>query len=234
MDVLPYGDSALLINFEQVVDDKINSQVIELSTLVNKLDGVDYTVPAYCSLTVGYNNIKTNFSQLSKEIKTLEVSNSKSQRSQRTVNIPVCYDSEYGLDLIELEELLDLSSKEIIKSHTEATYRVYMLGFVAGFAYMGALPEKLNSPRKNEPRLQVPKGSVGLAGLQTGIYPTDAPGGWQIIGRTPILTFDPAKELPAVLKPGDQIKFYSINKEEFESISTQVENGKYELEVSNA
>ena len=140
----------------------------------------------------------------------------------------------FAPDLDDVARFSNLSRAEIIKLHTAKTYRVFMLGFIAGFAYMGTLPDQLNSTRKASPRLKVPAGSVGLAGLQTGIYPTEAPGGWQIIGRTPLDIFDPQRDQPTLLLPGDQVSFRPIVQDEFQIIRLKIETGIFEMEVADA
>jgi inhibitor of KinA len=127
----------------------------------------------------------------------------------------VCYAERFALDLEELVQQKHLSKQEIIQLHTSITYRVYMIGFLPGFAYMGEVDEKIAMPRRQQPRTAVPEGSVGIAGAQTGIYPFTSPGGWNIIGRTPLKLFDKDKEEPTFFKPGDEVTFYSITEDEF-------------------
>lgn len=237
MDMAPYkifalGDSALVIDFGNVIDEPINQLVHSLFYYFKKnpLPGVIETVPAYSSLTVYYDvltvrkKIKgddTAFESLSSEIK-------KILRNQRTKNalqgelitIPVCYEKEFATDLEWIAIQNNISPEEIISLHTAATYHVYMLGFLPGFAYMGLVNEKIAVPRKQKPAT-VEEGSVGIAGKQTGIYPLSSPGGWQIIGRTPMKLFDKEKENPALIKSGDRVQFYSITKDEFEDIKSR-------------
>jgi inhibitor of KinA len=178
-------------------------------------------VPAYSSLTVYFQEQIPSQEVKSYVIQLLEkntelFSSSTDNTSSTTHIIPVCYDPSYGLDIVAIAEEKHLSIDEIIALHTSQTFRVYMIGFVPGFAYMGTLPVSLETKRKNEPRLEVPKGSVGIAGLQTGIYPSTIPGGWNILGRTPINLFDKTKEPCSFLQAGDLVQFQSITKEAFE------------------
>ena len=231
MKIVRFGDSALLVNFEQKIDEAINNQVLSLYKQLKEIKEVTFLIPAYCSLTVGFRD-STSFKTLSKQIEDL---NSKSESTDLELNskiieIPVCYETPYALDMGEVKEKTGLNAQEIIKIHSQENYKVYMLGFVAGFAYLGSLPKQLFCPRKTEPRKEVLAGSVGLAGLQTGIYPANAPGGWQIIGRTPIPTFNPKADNPTLFKAGDAVKFKSISSSEFEEIETQVFSGKFNLE----
>jgi KipI family sensor histidine kinase inhibitor len=238
MNYLLYGDSAMLINFEQKIDELINQKVMALhqALSVSGIEGVTFLIPAYCSLTVGFDNAVTSFEELKSTIDSFanEEMNHLSSTSSRLVHIPVCYESPFKLDMLEVMEHTQLSRQSIISLHTSITFRVYMLGFVAGFAYMGTLPEVLKCPRKEVPRLKVPEGSVGLAGLQTGIYPTEAPGGWQIIGKTPLKMFDHDQPSPSLLQPGDQVQFKAINKQEFHEIEKLQSVGEFELEVTDA
>ena len=235
MKFLRYGDSALLINFDQKIDEQINKQVIALHRAleISGIQGITFLIPAYCSLTVGFNPTLINFETL----KTTIVSFAKEEidhnaaTKDKTIKIPVCYDPPFSLDFEEVMSHTQLCKESIISIHTSTTFRVYMLGFVAGFAYMGTLPELLRCPRKSVPRKQVPMGSVGLAGLQTGIYPTNAPGGWQVIGQTPLMMFDPEKPNPSLLQPGNLVRFESISQDEFEQIKRLQSVGEYKLEV---
>ena len=142
------------------------------------------------------------------------------QKAARQLKIPVCYELPYALDLLELSKAKGLSVDKIIELHTSQTYKVYMLGFMPGFTFMGKIVPALACKRKLNPRLQVPASSVGIAGFQTGIYPTTSPGGWQILGRTPLKIFNPQKENPFLFQAGDEVTFYSITKETFLSIET--------------
>ena len=175
---------------------------------------------------------QASFKILSEQIEEL-TSKSEStdlELNSRFIEIPVCYETPYALDMGEVKEKTGLNAQEIIDTHCQETYKVYMLGFVAGFAYLGSLPKQLFCPRKTEPRKEVLAGSVGLAGLQTGIYPANAPGGWQIIGRTPVPTFNPKADNPTLFKAGDSVKFKSISSAEFEEIEKQVSSNIFNLE----
>ena len=231
MKIVPFGDSALLVNFEQKIDETINNQVLSLYKQLQKVKEVTFLIPAYCSLTVGFSE-QTSIKALSKQIKELTKKSQSTDINLNTklIEIPVCYEAPYTLDISEVTEKIGLSRQEIIDTHCQETYKVYMLGFVAGFAYLGSLPEQLYCPRKTEPRKEVMAGSVGLAGLQTGIYPVNAPGGWQIIGRTPIPTFNPKTENPTLLKAGDAVKFKSISSAEFKAIEKRVSSNTFNLE----
>ncbi len=190
------------------------------------------TIPAYTTLTLYFDSFKlmnngslkgaTTFDKISGYIKSLHVeTRTDQQTSNQIINIPVCYDATFGFDLEELTSFYQLTKEEIIEIHSSAVYTVYMIGFVPGFPYLGGLSEKLTAPRKQNPRSVIPAGSVGIAGKQTGIYPLETPGGWQIIGRTPLKLFDVNKQQPSLLKAGDKIKFEPISLNEYEDLANK-------------
>lgn len=234
MIILPYGDNALLVNFDQRIDPSVNDQVIALNEAIKGLPGVTFTIPAYSSLTVGFDREQLRFQDLRNNISSRHTTDQEESAWVTTYHIPVCYESAYAPDMAGVMEYTGLTKEAIIAKHTEVTFRVFMVGFVAGFGYLGPLPKALYCPRKSNPRKLVEEGSVGLAGYQTGIYPTDAPGGWQLIGKTPVPTFRPAQTQPALLQPGDFVRFKAISTEEFLTIEESVKTGSYEVEVSHA
>jgi len=213
-----FGDGALLINFEQKIDAQIHHLVKSYFHLINDLTEVTYQIPAYCSITVVFDEYQTSFQQLKTKIEKLELPPEESHSNFKTIEIPVCYEKEFAPDMDELSQHLKLSPEEIISLHTSETYDVYMMGFLPGFPYLGKLPKTLECKRKATPRKLVKAGSVGIAGTQTGIYPSDAPGGWQLIGQTPISIFNPHQEEAFLMKMGDKIQFTSISAEEFKNI----------------
>lgn len=233
MKIQPFGDSALLITFEKVIDITVNQKVINLYLTLKAKVGFDYLIPAYNSLTVGVDRSIWSLSDAISEVRKYEeeVRESGVTQNHNSYVIPVCYEPPFSPDLEEVSQLTSLSPQQIIDIHTKSVFRVYMLGFVAGFAYMGSLPDVLICPRKDTPRLKVPEGAVGLAGKQTGVYPTEAPGGWQIIGQTPLKMFDPLRSETSLLKPGDEVRFRAIGKDEFKIIQLKIETGIFEMEV---
>jgi inhibitor of KinA len=226
--IFPLGDAALIIDFGNFIDESINKLVNAVFYLLQKdpIPGMIEAVPAYCSLTIYYNVLfirkkisgqETAFEWISEKVKEY-LSRERIEVEDRAtfIRIPVCYEKEYGTDLDFIALLNQITIDEIIHLHTSAIYRVYMLGFLPGFAYMGMVDEKIAAPRKQFPA-PVEAGSIGIAGRQTGIYPLRSPGGWQIIGRTPLKLFDQEKEDPTLFKSGDTVQFYSITKDEFEN-----------------
>ena len=222
------GECAATIDFGNVIDEKINGKVISLFNYLCQypMPGMIEAVPAYSSITIYF-----DFSFLRKRIpaeqKVYEYISSELQQLMRNdlaesnyeknlVRIPVCYDKEFALDLEWMTEQKNIPSEEIIHLHCSKQYRVYMIGFLPGFAYMGQVDEQIVISRKKQPQ-PIFAGSVGIAGRQTGIYPLNSPGGWQIIGRTPLKMFNKNKEQLCFLKAGDYVEFYPITKDEFEN-----------------
>jgi KipI family sensor histidine kinase inhibitor len=218
---LPFGDTALLIKFGDVISLEVNRKVIALNEAVvkAKVHGVEEIVPTYRSLLVRYDPLRISFNQLVFRVKDIEktLKNISTEKVGRKFAIPVVYGGEYGPDLGYIAQYHGLTEEQVISLHTGREYRVYMLGFVAGFPYLGEVADEIATPRLEMPRLKVPAGSVGLAERQTGIYPCEAPGGWQIIGRTPIILFDSLQKPPALLAPGDTVRFKPISEKEFKN-----------------
>lgn len=223
--IFPLGDGALIVSFGNLIDNDVNQRVIQLfNRIKNSLPFIIDIVPAYSSLTIYYDVLslrtknKSAFEQVKEHILPfLAQTETNEIISGRDIAIPVCYAKKYAFDLDDLAAQKNLSSDEVVQLHTAKTYRIYMIGFLPGFAYMGKVDERIATPRKQAPRTTIAAGSVGIAGEQTGIYPLNSPGGWNIIGRTPLTIFDAEKTDPVLLQPGDNVTFYSITEDEFES-----------------
>jgi len=216
----PFGEAALVVEFADVISPEINRRVLALNNAISKarLRGVVELVPTYRSLLVRYDSLKTSYEQLVFLIKDLQEivgGNLLDETASRRIVVPVVYGGEYGPDLGYLARLHGLSEKQVISLHSNRDYRVYMLGFVAGFPYLGDVADEIATPRLETPRLKVAAGSVGIAEKQTGIYPCEAPGGWRIVGRTSLRLFDPLHEPPALLSPGDRVRFQPISEDEY-------------------
>jgi KipI family sensor histidine kinase inhibitor len=231
---LPFGDSALVVEFGDVIDSAVNSKVVALNEalLGAGIKGVKEIVPTYRSLLIRYDPAEITYEQLVLCVKEIEktLGEKPAKVEGRKLVVPVVYGGVYGPDLAYVAQYHGLNEEQVVRLHTGKEYRVYMIGFVAGFPYLGDVPEEIATPRLETPRLKVPAGSVGIAEKQTGIYPCEAPGGWQIIGRTPIKLFDPQWQPPALLKPGDIVKFKPISEEEFKKIEELVKIGAYKLQ----
>lgn len=213
------GDKAIVVEFGDIIDEEINRKVINLmkniesSSLINSIYEM---IPTYRSLMIIYNPLKITFNDLINSVKNIEC-NLKvlDKREKNIIKIPVLYGNDYGPDIDTVAKHNRLSIEEVIRLHSEAEYLVYMLGFTPGFTYLGGMNNKLETPRLDNPRVKIPEGSVGIAGKQTGVYPIESPGGWQLIGRTPIKLYNPKRENPILLKAGDYVKFTPITKDEF-------------------
>ncbi len=224
VEIYSLGESAVTINFGDEISSEINKQVVRLDNYFkeNQFAGFIEAVPAYASLTVFYDipevrknkpEFPTAFDAVKNLIgQNLETSEKAAPKVSRQIEIPVCFSDEYAPDLEFICKTKNLTKKAVIEIFTARVYRVFMLGFLPGFAYMGETDEKIAVLRRENPRLSVPKGSVGIAGQQTGIYPAQSPGGWQIIGRTDTELFTPYQEKPTLLQSGDFVKFYPTDK----------------------
>ena len=233
MKLIKYGESALLVNFEQRIDFNINQAVLNLSNQLQALDlaGYKYSIPGYCSLTIVFDPLVSTHEDFFEVIKSLDNSTITNEQLDLHLIIPVCYEPELALDVLELSKALQLTQEELIQKHTQHQYNIYMMGFLPGFAYMGILDESLKTSRKAKPRLKVPSGSVAIAGLQTGIYPIDSPGGWNIIGRTPIPIFDTVQDDdPFLFSLGTKVRFRSISIEEYHDLKIQIKNETFDYQ----
>lgn len=175
--------------------------------------------PGYNSILVSFDPLISNHSELEKFIRGLLQQNEDIHIQNRIVEIPTCYGGEFGSDLDEVSHRCGLAANDVIRLHSSAEYIVYFLGFSPGFPYLGGLPPELSVPRLSVPRTRVPTGSVAIAGKQAGVYPVSSPGGWRIIGRTPLKLFEPSKEPPTLLQIGDYVKFVPITETEFQNMS---------------
>lgn len=226
--LIPVNESSLIISFGDVIHEEVHAQVMKAKALIetNPFNGFVETVPAYTTLAVYYDPAKvesTSETISGTVIQTLETLFETVSEDQLTVTgtlieLPVCYDPAFAPDLSTTAVSLNLSVEELINIHSGKTYEVFMIGFTPGFPYMGTVDERIFTQRKTQPRLKVEPGSVAIAGNQTGIYPFATPGGWNIIGRTPLLLFDRNRSNPFLLKAGDEVKFKQISKEEFETL----------------
>lgn len=212
------GDRGLLVEYGDIIDPAVNNKVRSMAIAIedNPLEGVSEVIPTYRSLLMIYDPMMTDPAELQKMLESLEARLGDIKiPPPRAVEIPVCYGSEFGPDIDTVANTNRLTVSEVIKLHCEPKYLIYMVGFTPGFPFLGGLSEKLHTPRLETPRTLVPEGSVGIANNQTGIYPVASPGGWQLIGRTPIKLFAPRRKNPFLYQAGDRIKFKPISTEEF-------------------
>jgi KipI family sensor histidine kinase inhibitor len=212
--IVPLGDSSLLIQLGDEIDLAVNQRVHVLASLIeaSSINGIIETVPAYATLLVHYDPLILSFTQIKKHLQTkIAHVNETTSPKPRQVEVPVRYGGEYGIDLESVATHLHLRVEAIIRIHSEKIYTVFMMGFTPGFPYMGKLDDAIIMPRLETPRMRVPAGTVAIAGSQTGIYSIDSPGGWRLIGWTPLQLFNPESNSPFLFSPGDEVKFIPEN-----------------------
>lgn len=222
--ISPVGDRAISIDFGQVIDPTINRHIRQTIERIKELqlEGIIELVPTYCALLVEYDAMLYSYSEICNIIEpTLEEGMTNTTNELVTVvEVPTVYGGEFGPDLSFVASHNHLSEDEVISIHSGTDYLVYMLGFIPGFTYLGGMDLRIATPRLSSPRTLIPAGSVGIAGEQTGTYPSDSPGGWQIIGRTPVTMYDMSKAQAALLKAGDYVRYVPIDESEFHRIKT--------------
>jgi KipI family sensor histidine kinase inhibitor len=222
--IVEAGDSALIVEFEDRLDPAINQQAISLADAIRAggISGVRDVAPAYRSVAVYFDPVRIDYYSLTALLRAEASALKPTDAAQvgNPIRVPVCYGGEFGPDLRMVAAFAGVSEAEAIRLHTERTYRVYMLGFVPGFAYMAAVDERIAAPRLPTPRAEIPLGSVGIAGLQTGVYPAATPGGWRIVGRTPLKPFDLDRLEPFFFKPGDAVQFYAVDPAEYSALGS--------------
>ena len=224
------GDTSVAVVFGDEISADINMKIRSFDELLNdeQIEGVFETVPTYCTLTVHYAPEVIRFDQLRQKLQVLLALSHRAQKMNTVVmEIPVCYGGEYGPDLDFVAKYNKLSPEEVVRIHTSAEYLIYMLGFTPGFSYMGGMDERIATPRLTTPRVKIPAGSVGIAGSQTGIYPLESPGGWQLIGQTPLRLYDPKREKAILVDAGMNMIFYPIDEAEYERIRRENYSEEY-------
>jgi len=228
---LSAGDRALVVEFGDRVDRALSDDVLRLDASLRStgLAGVVETVPTFRSLMVHYDPLVTSRAELEQAIAVLLDRRSGLCRDATLWRVPVCYEGEFAPDLAEVARLTELTPREVVGLHSAVRYHAYMLGFLPGFPYLGDLPPQLALPRRADPRVRVPAGSVSIATTLTAIYPYESPGGWHLIGATPIRLFDPERPRPALLAPGDIVRFEPIDPASFASIKKAADSGDYRV-----
>lgn len=234
IEILMAGDSAILIEFGKEINPDTNRRITAIVQLIKaqQIEGIVDLIPAFCSLLVNYDPRMISYEMIVERIGQLVKMDVMAEEGEkRIIEIPVCYGKEYGPDIENVAKHANMTQEEVINLHASKDYLIYMLGFLPGFSYLGGLDERLHTPRLANPRIKISAGSVGIGGSQTGIYPLDSPGGWQLIGLTPVKTYDPNREIPILFQAGDYIRFKPINEVEFERIKELVERNEYECVV---
>ncbi len=225
------GDTSVLVEFGNAISTEINAKIRAFNIVLKKsgVQGITETVSTYRSLSVhyrpeiiSYTDLIAHMQSLLENLDAIEIPPAK------IIEIPVIYGGEYGPDIDFVAEHNKKTVQEVIQIHSSQEYLIYMLGFAPGFPYLGGMSKEIATPRLTSPRIKIPAGSVGIAGEQTGAYPFDSPGGWQLIGRTPLRLYDVNRATPILLSPGGYVKFSSITQEEYDHILTEVEAGSYQ------
>lgn len=230
-DILAFGDSAFLVEFGNQMDRAVSERVLALNDKLSaaKLPGLTESVPTFRSLLVKYDPLVTRFSKLKQQVTELLSDVQFVQQSGKHWEIPVCYETDFAPDLEEVASRTGTTTDKVVDLHSSVDYHIYMVGFVAGCPYLGDVPEELSLPRRSEPRLRVPLGSIAIALSMTIVYPLISPGGWHLIGKTPISIFDLDWSNPALFSPGDKVNFTPIDSAEFTRINDAVCNDGYRL-----
>jgi len=208
--IVSLGDSAVLVQLGDEIDLTVNQHVHTLANLIttSAVKGIIETIPAYATLLVHYDPLALSFTQIKNILREkLNQIQENESRQPRRIEVPVRYGGEFGVDLESVASQCRLSVEDVIRIHSEKIYTVYMMGFTPGYPYMGKLDDALIMPRLETPRTRVPAGTVAIAGSQTGIYSIESPGGWNLIGWTPLKLFDPSSDSPFLFAPGDEVKF---------------------------
>ena len=232
--ILTAGDSSILVEFGKEISPEINRKIAATVQLMREqhIEGVVDIIPAFCSLLINYDPRVISYEEMKQRMQDLIKVDAKAEAGRKRVfEIPVCYGGEYGPDIANIAKNAGLSEKEVIEIHSSRDYLIYMLGFLPGFTYLGGLDERIHTPRLATPRIKINAGSVGIGGSQTGIYPLDSPGGWQLMGMTPVKTYDPEREVPILVEAGDYIRFVPVTEGEYLEIKEQVERGEYHVIV---
>lgn len=234
LSIRPFGVHAILVEWPNEVQEAILDDILQFTNYLetNCLNNNKWEiVPAYNSITLILREQPIDFNKLKQRLGQWYVESDAFEPKQRYLwRLPVCYDIEFGIDLVEVSEKLKMPVEEVIQEHTSHVYTVYGIGFLPGFMYLGGLPTRLEVPRKSTPRLKVQKGAVGLASKQTGIYPQESPGGWNIVGNCPVPMFNPKSDDPCFVSVGDKVQFYSIKHATYDLRKIEGEVGIYKLE----
>ena len=219
--LVPAGDAAVIVEFENRIDPAVNQRAVALADAVQaaRIAGVRDVVPTFRSVAVYFDPLGTDCDGLRARLE-VEASRAHPVAAEvaAPVHIPVFYGGDFGPDLGRVAERSRLDEAEVVRRHSLPTYRVFMLGFIPGFAYLGMVDGRIAVPRLDVPRVRVPAGSVGIAGRQTGIYPRETPGGWQIVGRTPVRPFALDRQEPFLLKPGGMVRFHAVDRREYDRL----------------
>jgi len=232
--ILTAGDASLLVEFGKEINPEINRKIAATVQLMREqhIEGVVDVIPSFCALLINYDPRVIGYEEIKGRIRDLLKLEIKAGAERKKIfEIPVCYGGDFGPDIQTIAEHAGLTEQEVIDIHSSRDYLIYMLGFLPGFCYLGGLDERIFTPRLASPRIKIDAGSVGIGGSQTGIYPLDSPGGWQLMGKTPVKTYDPDREIPILVEAGDYIRFVPIDEEEFYRIKELVDKNEYQVVI---
>lgn len=230
----PAGDHAMVVEFGSIIAENINQKVHALAGWIEEkqIEGVVELLPTFRSLMIYYDCHVVSFEQLKRKVSEFDDTKvSAGAEKKKITKVPCCYGARFGSDLHDMEKILGIDKDEIIRIHSSVCYKIYMLGFLPGFVYLGGLDKRIEVPRLSSPRVKINPGSVGIGGNQTGVYPVASPGGWRLIGGTPLDFYDPDREKPILCNAGEYIRFVPIHIDEYYDIRQLVLKGQYEPEV---
>jgi inhibitor of KinA len=219
--IVPVGDATLVVEFEERIDSALNARAVATAEALRTaaIAGVRDVVPTYRSVAVYFDPLLTDHDALVRQLEEAAARPVPAETGEHAlIRVPVCYGDDFGPDLPDIAKFAHATEAEVVEIHTSRTYRVFMLGFMPGFAYMGLVDSRIALPRRETPRVRVPRGSVCVAGVQTSVHPVEAPSGWHLIGRTPVRPFNPSRRDPFLMKPADEVQFYSIDRHEFDRL----------------
>jgi len=231
--ILPCGDAALTVEFGDTVDPFLNALVLGLDDALkaHTVPGLQETIPTYRSLFVTYDPVITDFAAISGVLRELAQQAGPKAQSPRRWRVPVVYGEDFGIDLEDVAKGKGLTPDEVVRRHSAGDYRVYMLGFMPGFAYLGGLDQTIATSRRDEPRLVTPAGAVMIGGVQAGIQCIEAPSGWHILGRTPMRSYHPDRAQMFLIEPGDSLSFYAIPRSDWRMLEEAAEAGEWIAEL---
>lgn len=230
----PAGDHAMVVEFGSIIAENINQKVHALAGWIEEkqIEGVVELLPTFRSLMIYYDCHVVSFERLKRKVSEFDDTKvSAGAEKKKIIKVPCCYGARFGSDLHDMEKILGIDKDEIIRIHSSVCYKIYMLGFLPGFVYLGGLDKRIEVPRLSSPRVKINPGSVGIGGNQTGVYPVASPGGWRLIGGTPLDFYDPDREKPILCNAGEYIRFVPIHIDEYYDIRHLVLKGQYEPEV---